>query len=100
MHVSAAMLREALIPVANGIVNTIKNALDEKPPELYTDVSENGILLSGGGALMTGIDEFISAKLGVKVRVSRHPLYDVAIGLSHIITGGPETERYIFRRQR
>ena len=100
VFVSAAMLKDALIPTANVIVNTIKKALEETPPELLSDISKYGILLSGGSAMMVGMAEYISSQLGVRVVTSRHPEDDVALGLAHIIDGGSKTERYIVKRQR
>lgn len=100
VFVSAAMLKEALVPTANIIVNTIKKALEETPPELSSDISKYGILLSGGSAMMVGMPEYISSQLGVRVVVSRHPEDDVSYGLARIIDGGSETERYIVKRQR
>lgn len=99
-YVSAAMMKEALVPVANIIVNTIKKALEETPPELSSDISKYGILLSGGSSMMVGLPEYISQKLGLRVTLSRHPMDDVCLGLARIIDGGAETERYIVKRQR
>ena len=100
VYVSAAMLREALIPTANVIVNTIKKAFEETPPELSSDIKKYGILLSGGGSLMVGMAEYFSMQLGVPVLMSRTPREDVCYGLARIIDGGSKTERYIVKRQR
>lgn len=100
VYVSAAMLKEALIPTANVIVNTINKAIEETPPEFMKDINENGIRLSGGGSLMDGMAEYISLQLGVRVTMSKLPKEDVCYGLARIIDGGSKTERYIVKRQR
>ncbi len=99
-YVSSAMLREALVPSADIIVNTIKKALEETPAELSEDLTRNGLLLSGGSSMLHGLPEYLSNALGLRTTVSPHPLDDVALGLSRILTGGSEMRRYITSRAR
>lgn len=99
-YVSAAMLRAALLPQAAVIVNAIRKALEETPPELSSDITRYGLLLSGGGSLLHGLPEYISAALGVRTTRSPHPLDDVCLGLAAILDGGSETARYIVSRPR
>ncbi len=100
VYVSAAMLREALLPTATVILNTIRKALEETPPELSSDITRYGLLLSGGSSLLHGLPEYISAMLGVRTTRSPHPLDDVCLGLAEILDGGAETARYIVSRPR
>ena len=100
VYVSAAMLREALVAPANVIVNTIRKALEETPPELSSDITKYGLLLSGGGSMLHGLPEYIAGALGVRTSLSAHPRDDVALGLAAILDGGPEMARYIVLRTR
>ena len=100
VYVSAVMLREALIAPAGILINTIRKALEETPPELSSDITKYGLLLSGGGAMLHGLPEYISAALGVRTSLSAHPRDDVALGLAAILDGGNETARYIVTRTR
>ena len=100
VYVSSAMLKEALLPSARVIANTIRKALEETPPELSADITRYGLLFSGGGSLLAGLPAYISAQLGVRVTLSRHPLDDVCLGLAEILDGGSETAKYIVSRPR
>lgn len=100
VYVSAAMLKEALLPAAEVIVNAIRKVLEETPPELSADITRYGLLLSGGGSALHGLPEYLSAKLGVRALRSPHPLDDVCLGLAAILDGGAETARYIVSRSR
>lgn len=66
-------------PVAN-IIDAIKSTLEKTPPELASDVMEQGIMLSGGGALLQGIDRLIMKETGMPVHIAEDPLDCVAIG--------------------
>jgi rod shape-determining protein MreB len=66
----------------------ILSALEQTPPELYADIVRNGIFLTGGGALMRGLDKRLTAKIGITFHVAEDPLHAVArgtaIALKHI----------------
>lgn len=71
---------EAISPVAERITKAIHALLEVTPPDLTGDILETGIILTGGGALLRGIDKFISVRLGVKVTLADDPIHCVAIG--------------------
>jgi len=73
-------IREALKEPVRSIVVTIKNTLAETPPELSADIIERGIVLTGGGALLQGLDTLISKEVGVPVLIAEEPLLCVAKG--------------------
>ena len=77
---SEAELAEALEDDINTIVETIRRVLEETPPELVGDICASGILLTGGGALLGGIEPYLSRTLGVPVRAAEDPLTCVARG--------------------
>lgn len=64
----------------NKIIETTKGVLEETPPELSADIMENGIMLTGGGALIRGIDKLFHEKLEVPVTISSNPLTSVVEG--------------------
>src|SRR3989344_5732496 len=73
-------VREAMIKSLRTIVDNIKATLEIAPPELVADIHERGILISGGGALLRGIDELIARATEVPVRVADDPLTSVVRG--------------------
>ncbi len=77
-------IREAIIETVNSIVNAIKRVLERTPPELSSDIYSNGIYLSGGGALLKGLDIYIEKETGLKVFVADNPLQSVAMGAGKI----------------
>lgn len=78
--VSDAQIREALQRSVNTIVDYIKMALEITPPELTADIHERGLLLTGGGSLLNGLDKVIAAATEIPVRVSDDPLSAVVRG--------------------
>ncbi|MGA1206527.1 MAG: rod shape-determining protein [Litorivicinaceae bacterium] len=73
-------IHEALTEPLAQIVAAVKNALEQSPPELASDIAERGIVLTGGGALMRCLDELISQETGLPVLVAEEPLTCVARG--------------------
>jgi len=73
-------IRDALQEPINIIVEEIKKTLDQTPPELAADIVERGIVLTGGGALLTGLSKLISSQTGVPVIIAENPLLCVALG--------------------
>ncbi len=62
------------------IENAVLSALEDTPPELYADIVHNGIYLSGGGALLRGLDRRLEAKIKIPFHVAEDPLRSVALG--------------------
>ncbi len=78
--VSAAETKEALDEPISLIVQAIQSVVERTPPELVADISESGVVLTGGGALLRGLSEYITAELRMKARVADDPTNCVAIG--------------------
>jgi rod shape-determining protein MreB len=78
--VSAEEIRKAIEEPVNAIVDAVKNTLDKCPPELSGDVMDRGIVLTGGGALLRGLDERLKHETGMPVHITDNPLHSVAIG--------------------
>ncbi len=78
--VTSEEIREALSDCVNQILDAVKSTLEKTPPELSADIMEQGITLTGGGALLRGIDKLISDETGMPVRVADNPLDCVVDG--------------------
>ena len=78
--ITAADVREALTEPLNTIVEAIKTTLEKTPPELSADIIDHGIMLTGGGALLRGIDMLIMQQTGMPVHVAARPLDCVVDG--------------------
>jgi rod shape-determining protein MreB len=73
-------IRQALAPTVNVIVTAVRNALEHTPPELSGDISERGVVVTGGGALLRGLDARIRHETGLPVLIAADPLTSVVTG--------------------
>lgn len=80
IHITAEEVRRAIEEPVNAIIDAVKNTLDRCPPELAADVMDKGIVLTGGGALLKGMDERLKHETGMPIHVAESPLSCVAIG--------------------
>lgn len=80
VQVSSTDMLEALREPIQEIVDTVHAVLERTPPELAADISDKGILMTGGGALLYGIDKLIQEKTGIDVIIAEDPVSCVAIG--------------------
>ena len=78
-------IREAISDQVNIIVEAVHDALEQTPPELSADISDRGIVLTGGGALLKGLDRRITAEVGVGVTPADDPLYSVVKGAGEML---------------
>ncbi|MEV4557329.1 rod shape-determining protein [Kitasatospora sp. NPDC049285] len=78
--ISAAEVREAIDEPVNSIIDSVKTTLDQCPPELAGDVMDRGIVLTGGGALLRGLDERLRRETGMPIHIAENPLDSVALG--------------------
>ena len=78
--ITSTEAQEALADTLAGIVDTIRSTLEKTPPELVSDIVDRGIVLTGGGALLKGMDLLISKETGIPVFVAENPLDCVVQG--------------------
>lgn len=78
--VTAEEIRLAIEEPVSQVVQTVKDALDRTPPELSSDIMDEGIILAGGGALLRGLEERIRNETGMPVHTAKDPLLCVAMG--------------------
>jgi rod shape-determining protein MreB len=87
--VESAGIRDAIAESIQRIVNAVRRALELTPPELARDILENGIMLTGGGALIRGLDALLTFETGLPVRIDVDPLTSVVRGTGHILDDMP-----------
>lgn len=85
VQVTSDETMDALVEPANQIINALHSVLERTPPELAADIYERGIILTGGGALLYGLDQLIEEKTGINTYVADDPLSAVAIGTGKFI---------------
>jgi rod shape-determining protein MreB len=78
--VSTVELREAIEEPVQAICDAIKYTLDRTPPELAADMMDKGIVITGGGSLLHGLDARLATETGMPVRRAKNPLYTVVLG--------------------
>ncbi len=78
--VSTSELREAIEEPVMAIIDAVKYTLDRTPPELAADMMEKGIVITGGGALLHGLDTRMASETGMPVYVADNPLFSVVLG--------------------
>lgn len=97
LTISSAEVREALSESVRTIIDGIKLTLEKTPPELASDIYDSGIVLSGGGALLPGLDMLIAHATGIRTYVAKNPLDCVAHGIGRVIDSGDGGGAVIFR---
>jgi rod shape-determining protein MreB len=85
IEISSVEIREALAGSVQVIIDTIKDALDEAPPEIVADLLETGICLAGGGSQLKGLSDRLTEELHVRVWVAEDPMTCVARGAGTIL---------------
>lgn len=95
LEVSSVEIREAMANSVQVIVDTIKDALDEVPPELISDLLDNGICLAGGGSQILGLVPRLKDELNLRVWIADDPMTCVARGAGLVLEDLPAHERFL-----
>ncbi|ACD22884.1 rod shape-determining protein [Clostridium botulinum] len=85
LEISTEEIREALEESVESIVDVVKTVLERTPPELAADIIEKGILMTGGGALLYGLDKLIEFRTGVEVTIAENAIECVAEGTGAVL---------------
>lgn len=93
LRITESEIREALTPIFTQIVQAVADVLEETPPELLPDILEQGILLTGGGAKIPGLDHLLVEKIHMPVVVSHDPLTSVVRGTGKVLEDEKLLER-------
>lgn len=85
IEISDAEIREAIEYPVSKIIEAVKVALEKTPPELSADIVDRGIVLTGGGALLKGLDKRLSVETGLPIIIADDPLTAVALGSGKVL---------------
>ncbi|NLW17275.1 MAG: rod shape-determining protein [Firmicutes bacterium] len=94
LEITSTEVREALAEPVRAIIDAVKSTLERTPPELAADVMDRGIMMTGGGSLLKGLDKLISEETGMPVHIAEEPLACVAIGTGKILEN-PNLQRLV-----
>jgi len=101
--ITSSEVLEAFEEVSSAIVEEVHSVLERTPPELVGDISQNGIVLTGGGSLLYGFDKLICARTGIYARLAEDPVTCVAVGtgkslddIANLQTGVMRTSRKVY----
>lgn len=86
LRITETEVREAMGPIINEIIDGIMDVVEETPPELTADILEHGILLTGGGSLLQGVDDLIVERTKIPVTVVDDPLTTVVRGCAKLLS--------------
>ena len=92
IEVTSEEIEEALSDLTSSIVEAVHRVLEQTPPELAADIAVRGIVLTGGGCLLHGLDELIEAKTGINTMTAEDPMTAVAIGTGQYLEYLDENE--------
>ena len=85
VEVTSEETEEALREATSQIVEAVHSVLEKTPPELASDIADRGIVLTGGGALLNGLEDLIESKTGINTMTAEDPMTCVAIGTGKFI---------------
>ncbi|MDD6285000.1 MAG: rod shape-determining protein [Firmicutes bacterium] len=97
--ITAAEVREALNDPLHRIIDAIRGTLEKTPPELAADIIDRGIVLTGGGALLRGLDKLIAEETGIPVRIADNPLDCVVEGTARRLEAQLPFDTYYRRKK-
>ena len=100
IEVSSIEVRQALAEPVNQIVEAVKRSLERTPPELSADILDRGMMLSGGGALLKGLDERLRLETNLPVHVADDPLTAVVRGTGRVLEDLPKYMRVLLKGKR
>ena len=95
IRIGSREIRDAITAEIGAILKTVQTVLEELPPELASDVLDKGILLTGGGALLHDLDQFLSDEFGLTITVSNNPSSTVIHGAGKVLEDLDKLNRFI-----
>lgn len=98
--ISSADIREALSECVTTIVEAVRNLLERTPPELSADIFDRGILLSGGGALLKGLDRRLQEETSLPVHIAEDPLTAVVRGTGRVLENLNDYQNVLIKSKR
>ena len=100
LKISSAEVREALGETLAQIVAAVRTALEQTPPELAADIVDRGIVVTGGGSLLRGLDVLLKEETNLPINVVEDPLTSVVLGCGKVLSNLHQYERIILKSSR
>jgi len=100
MKVTSGQIREALAETVTSIVEAVRQALEQTPPELASDILDRGIIMTGGGALLRGLDKRLRQETNLPVIVADDPLTCVVRGAGRCLENLPQYSKVLSKSRR
>ena len=100
LKISSAEVREALAEPVSQIVAAVKTTLEQTPPELAADIVDRGIVMTGGGSLLRGLDILLKEETNLPINVVEDPLTCVVLGCGKVLSNLHQYERIIMKSSR
>jgi rod shape-determining protein MreB len=100
MKISSVQVREALSEPADAIIEAVRQALEETPPELSADILDTGIVVTGGGALLKGLDKRLREETNLPINIAEDPLTCVVRGTGVVLQNMNEYSKVLIRSKR
>jgi rod shape-determining protein MreB and related proteins len=97
INLAKSELKEALSDSVKAIANTVKLTLEKTPPELVSDIINKGLIMTGGGSLLAGLDEVLQEQIEIPVFISKEPLYCVVKGTGEALENFEKYHRVLQR---
>lgn len=97
INLAKSELKEALSDSVKTIANTVKLTLEKTPPELVSDIINKGLIMTGGGSLLAGLDEVLQEQIEIPVFLSKEPLYCVVKGTGEALENFEKYHRVLQR---
>jgi len=85
IEISSEEMQEALEECISSIIEAVHTVLEQTPPELSSDIADRGIVMTGGGSLLYGLDKLIEEHTGIHVIIAEDPISAVAIGTGQYV---------------
>ncbi len=85
VSLASSEVNEALLEIIASIIEVIRVALENTPPELSSDLVDKGIVMAGGGSMLRGLDRLVSKETGLPVRLAKDPLFCVVNGAGKVL---------------
>lgn len=100
VKLTSNQIREALAPTIRTIVESVRDTLEDAPPELASDIAQKGIVMCGGGALIFGLPKLISQETKMPVTVAVDPMYCVVAGCAAVLNNKPLLKKISFKNSK
>jgi rod shape-determining protein MreB and related proteins len=97
LTITSQEVRSALEPVLSEIISAVRRVIEDAKPEVTADIYYNGVILTGGGALLQGMPQRLESELNLQVTVPEDPLTTVAIGAGRLLEDGEKLQRAAVR---